>query len=342
MPPVPTPANNAAWFLTTTLALLAVAAVRCESRADSIAHFWLSDVGGTRMVPVMYVLPGSVNEIQVWGRPAVDYRLTAFSLNLEAETSGVVSFNEVAVLNPVLQAQPPLYRHQLVFDSAGGLEATPDLIDSFLGFSFFEDAIGLPNGAGIGPFCGIDPDCSTVGDNPAWRLATVAFQADLSLGSTELFLEIGEQGLWQSPADAEEPDDPWETSAVFGLANDTVNQWTVDAVGGVDHRHTHQGAADAVVVVASADFDEDGDVDGGDFLAWQRGLGVGSTHAEGDADGDGAVAQSDLAAWRFQYGATEAAVPVGSLVPEPTGPAAVIVLLCAASWSSRRRRGSAH
>ncbi len=51
-----------------------------------------------------------------------------------------------------------------------------------------------------------------------------------------------------------------------------------------------------------ADFDNDGDVDGADFLAWQRGFGTGTTNAEGDADGDGDVDAADLAEWRGEYG----------------------------------------
>lgn len=334
-----TVANKLAWSQPAAIALLAVVTMRCESQADTVAHFWLSDASGVRAVPMMYVLPGSSNHIQVWGRPAVGYRMTAFSLNLASETSGIISFDQVTVINPTLQERPTLRRHQLAFDSTVGLEPTPDLIDGLLGFSFFENSIGLPNGAGVGPFCGIDPECSSSGGSSSWRLATVDYQAGLAFGSTELYLEISEQGLWQSPAGATEPDDPWDTSAVFGLANDTVNQWTVDDVGGVDDRDMHVGAADAVIVVASADFDEDGDADGADFLIWQRGLGVGNAHGDGDADGDGDVDQSDLAAWRFQFGATDAVLPAGSPVPEPAGSAAVFAL-CAASWRHRRRRSS--
>ena len=36
----------------------------------------------------------------------------------------------------------------------------------------------------------------------------------------------------------------------------------------------------------SADFDADGDVDGADFLTWQRGFGVGTTKVQGDANAD--------------------------------------------------------
>jgi hypothetical protein len=72
-------------------------------------------------------------------------------------------------------------------------------------------------------------------------------------------------------------------------------------------------------VVADADFDDDGDVDGNDLLAWQRGLGPGATHAEGDANGDGVANAVDLAVWRYQAGWTEAVVVAGAAVPEPAG-----------------------
>jgi hypothetical protein len=53
----------------------------------------------------------------------------------------------------------------------------------------------------------------------------------------------------------------------------------------------------------SADFDGDGDVDGRDFLLWQRGFGT-TTNAEktdGDADNDGDVNGDDLVIWQDQY-----------------------------------------
>jgi hypothetical protein len=66
----------------------------------------------------------------------------------------------------------------------------------------------------------------------------------------------------------------------------------------------------AFVVTPVADFNSDGDVDGSDFLTWQRGLGVGSssaTQASGNADGDQDVDASDLAVWRTQFGALQGA-----------------------------------
>jgi serpin B len=54
----------------------------------------------------------------------------------------------------------------------------------------------------------------------------------------------------------------------------------------------------------SADFDGDGDIDGRDFLAWQRGFGMttGATLANGDSNADGDVDSNDLATWQETYG----------------------------------------
>jgi hypothetical protein len=73
--------------------------------------------------------------------------------------------------------------------------------------------------------------------------------------------------------------------------------------------------------IPDADFDLDGDVDGTDFLAWQRGLGktVGAKLAEGDADRDGDVDAEDLNIWRAQQPAPPAAV-----VPEPSAGAMLV------------------
>jgi hypothetical protein len=318
--PVSSPTRVASWPIA-GLSLVVAWAAGGAASADTLVNFWLSNADAGPAAPVIYALPGVVGELDVWARPANGYRLSAFALDVQAATPGVAAFTGVEVLNPQLDAMPPLYRHQLVFDSASGLFVEDDEIYGFLGFSFFDNAMGLPNGAGMGPMCGIDPECGSMSGAPSWRIATVEYQAGMALGSTELFLAIGEQGLAQSPAAASEPDLPADTSAVFGLPNDAVNQWAT--LLGTDHRHDPQGLADAVIQVASADFDEDGDVDGADGLAWQRGLGVGDSHAEGDANGDGQVNAADLAAWRFQFGATGVVAPAGSAVPEPTGVVAV-------------------
>ena len=66
-----------------------------------------------------------------------------------------------------------------------------------------------------------------------------------------------------------------------------------------------------------ADFDDDGNVDGSDFLTWQRGLGIGAFNYQGDADGDQDVDGVDLAGWRSEFGAPQSSVAAAGAVPEP-------------------------
>ncbi|MBN1853006.1 MAG: chitobiase/beta-hexosaminidase C-terminal domain-containing protein, partial [Pirellulales bacterium] len=60
--------------------------------------------------------------------------------------------------------------------------------------------------------------------------------------------------------------------------------------------------------VISSDFDEDGDVDGNDFLVWQCGFGTigNAVAADGDADGDQDVDDVDLMHWISQFGTIKA------------------------------------
>lgn len=70
------------------------------------------------------------------------------------------------------------------------------------------------------------------------------------------------------------------------------------------------------VISPSADFDGDGDVDGRDFLAWQRGSGIqapNATKSDGDADNDLDVDGNDLAIWQAQYGTPGAVIAVATL-----------------------------
>jgi cytochrome c len=67
--------------------------------------------------------------------------------------------------------------------------------------------------------------------------------------------------------------------------------------------------------IVSADFDEDRNIDGGDFLAWQRGFGLpgGARRSDGDADVDGTVDGSDLALWAQHFGTVEASAAATQL-----------------------------
>ena len=86
-------------------------------------------------------------------------------------------------------------------------------------------------------------------------------------------------------------------------------------------------------ITPSADFDRDGDVDGRDFLTWQRNFGAtAGLQSQGDTDFDGVVGADDLAVWQDSYGSPLLAVIA---VPEPaTLYLAGLVLM---SLASRRR-----
>jgi len=87
---------------------------------------------------------------------------------------------------------------------------------------------------------------------------------------------------------------------------------------------------------ADADFDGDLDVDGNDFLIWQRNLGRAGTGTPtlGDANGDTNVDSADLAAWKSQFGG-------GAIqaVPEPAGAVLGMIALLSGAGLARRRHG---
>jgi hypothetical protein len=88
------------------------------------------------------------------------------------------------------------------------------------------------------------------------------------------------------------------------------------------------------VITPSADFDRDGDVDGRDFLTWQRNYGLAEVlQSEGDADFDGVVTADDLAVWQDSYAGPLTAI---TAVPEPAG--ALLAVMATASFSWHRRR----
>jgi hypothetical protein len=79
--------------------------------------------------------------------------------------------------------------------------------------------------------------------------------------------------------------------------------------GGPGAPMTRQVAVNVVAPpLLPGDYDRDNDVDGFDFLLWQRQLGAATMpYAEADGDGNRIVAGGDLSVWRDNFGAPEAA-----------------------------------
>ncbi len=117
------------------------------------------------------------------------------------------------------------------------------------------------------------------------------------------------------------------TTSSFLDLDDSISLFTSDAFGDKVVAFS-LGSAD------DADFDGDDDVDGNDFLIWQRGLGVGTLLAQGDADGDMDVDGDDLAIWAAQFGAQGAAAAADA-APEPG--TLSLALACAAALGGSRR-----
>jgi hypothetical protein len=89
----------------------------------------------------------------------------------------------------------------------------------------------------------------------------------------------------------------------------------------------------------TADFDEDGDVDGDDLANWKAGFGASgsATHVQGDADADQDVDGSDFLTWQRQLGSVSA-VATAATVPEPGTFLLLIVALAGFRRTAGRRR----
>lgn len=82
----------------------------------------------------------------------------------------------------------------------------------------------------------------------------------------------------------------------------------------------------------SADFDQDGDVDGDDLTAWQGAYGAGNgADADGDGDSDGV----DYLEWQRQFGSGLSAASVA--VPEPGGLCLLALAACCVASDCCRR-----
>jgi hypothetical protein len=85
----------------------------------------------------------------------------------------------------------------------------------------------------------------------------------------------------------------------------------------------------------AGDYDEDNDVDGNDFLVWQRTLGNTVTQGSGaDGNNSGTIDAGDLTVWRSGFGMTAATASAGA-VPEPAATSIVGMAALALLWRRR-------
>ena len=165
---------------------------------------------------------------------------------------------------------------------------------------------------------GLNLDLTAISDN---RLQEIE-QIDLAVSGAN-HLTLNKQEVLRLS-------DTSNTFIVLGNAEDTVDQgsgWQLvgtELIDTVTFKRLEQG--EAVLFVAdsinltqaiglAADFDTDGDVDGADFLAWQRGFGTqapNATPADGDADNDQDVDAADLGIWQGQFGSNASPLAASS------------------------------
>jgi len=144
---------------------------------------------------------------------------------------------------------------------------------------------------------------------------------------------------------ASDPQSSWENPMAVGARNNAgelLEHWD----GLVDDLRIYAEALtpgqiqtifNDTPVIVTPDFDSDLDVDGADFLIWQRGFGTGTTFGSGDANGSMTVDGTDLALWQSDYGQpVVSAVAAVQAVPEPTSLG--LLLLGVLSFAARAVR----
>lgn len=170
-----------------------------------------------------------------------------------------------------------------------------------------------------------------------------------SVDSNDLYAEGWQDGFWHYGLSSGNPFDggSWASSgsSMSGrtLSDGNWDSWafmtTFDFTAFAENPHS----AEALL---SADFDGDQDVDGADFLLWQRGFGIlsGASREQGDADNDGDVDSADLQQWSSNYGLASAGSGLRSAahsVPELSTDAyalwAIGICFFGSCYTTRRR-----
>ena len=223
---------------------------------------WLSDVGSLGAdveignQTVVYGISGSVDqEMHVWlqtGFPAQN--LTAVDLNMIATNSSVLNFTGVTVENPEHVAggcaiSPNNCRWEFThLPSPSGVSA-----NEVIGFN----GINFQNGAGIGDVGASMADELYDATANAWLFATLTYNV-VGIGSTNLFLQIGDNGV------AAEGADLMDVEVRFGVGIES-------ALNSEDDRGNNSDTRDGAICVGANLWD---DVEAADFVTFGAGGGA--------------------------------------------------------------------
>ncbi len=215
-------------------------------------------------------------------------------------------------------------------------------------WAFFDSGSGEADGGYVGPFFANDGS-SFYGSNDAGyqdgRTIYVSASSDFLYATPGAENATGVGGLYRGDVDQDGDVDAadidflydnlgtvgvrFDVALNFGAASLTDINALVQGDNGV--------RSEDLFFTDFGDADLDGDVDGRDFLAWQRGASADSGWALGDFNGDDVVNQLDLQIWQNKYGFVRALTAFSS-VPEPSSLLLVGGTLLLASCASRRRK----
>jgi hypothetical protein len=198
-------------------------------------------------------------------------------------------------------------------------------LEDIQGFSALNQArFGVGIGSSVSSFYG---DQNYHAPSSSWLLATFDYMCSAE-GQADIYLQIGSEGMNHQNEMSQ------FTNVVFGALTDAP-------LNAKDKRLVSSSSPEAHITVKAAtaissDFDRDGDVDGADFITWQRGLGTtepAASRAAGDANGDAVVDGNDLSVWQSNFGVVGQSTI--SQAPEPSVLAMVLAII-AAGFASRR------
>jgi hypothetical protein len=108
-------------------------------------------------------------------------------------------------------------------------------------------------------------------------------------------------------------------AATGGVTGQFANILLPTLATGLDWFVNYSDSSVWLDVLASADFNRDGVVDGDDLTLWKAGAGMASNaeKQDGDANDDGVVDGADLLVWQQQFGSVAAMAGASAAVPEP-------------------------
>lgn len=250
-------------------------------------------------IPRIDQAAGNRGSFYIWVAPAEDQDLVNWSLNVVSKNPKAIELT-TSLIAPYNEWQPPdpiVRRWEYVEEPTA---ANPGAILNLKGFSLFNDE---HRGVGVGVKNRTEyPNADPWRAGDAWLLAQVDYEVGNALGSSEIYLQLGESGLahcgmWNQGRCLSFS--TINSAAVFGAATDTALNGSTDACFSNDPtRCMSSETPELVIRVTNADFNDDGFANHYDLSLWQESYGK---NANGDADGDGDTDGRDLLAWQRQH-----------------------------------------